>query len=1584
MSAIKVELELVDGSFTNRMLHAGETIAQFNRNVARSSPELRRLAAAGQSVIKSMEQVNERSQGFLGTLRDIAVVTTAVSMGFNKLVNIQDTWIGKVVRTNAEFERLVFQMRAMSGAADPIAEAAKEVDSLVDAAKNAPFSLQALSNGFTKLKATGTDPLAGSLQALQDGVSAFGGTDAVFERTILGISQMSGKGVIQMEELRQQVGESMPQAVALMAASMGISMATLIDKISTGRLAAKPALDLFYAELDRAFGGTAQRMMQTFSGQVARTQTQMQEFARIIGGVDEATGIAGEGGFMATLTAQVRDLNDALDSAGGRNFARMIGDGLNTTVVWLRSAVEAAYEWRQAIGNTAELLAFVAGLKLVGAGLGTLRGLYASATTSIEMLRFGFVRANAAAALHQAALRNTAISIASVDRAARLAAATNLRAMVTMMGRVAPVAGILGLAIYEVADAFDVFGNRGKEAIKTLREFGELSAAEIDKAADNIAKRQADLAKEIAEIEYSAGKSIIFGRQEDRAAKVAEIIAQKKEEADIEGRLAELEADRVKLEEARRKNAESEAQRAADRRMRSFDQQLQGQQRLYRDTRDRINKEADLEVSKAAETGRKVSQIEAERTELLKQNAAEYYKWQLNELGKQLDVVRGAGKDTVMSQTDLMIADRLAEKIDEIKTAQDSLSSFGVIPDIGDGDNTEKSYEKLSKLVDGARDDVASLEDQLNGANSELADFQAKFARGAYGDTSLQQTRELGAEMESLLRKKQALDDINEGAKDIRQDIEQTRIKLLEKRMELEERARDRELTEGEKIALRIREGYYKGFGKDNPAQKAIDGMIEGLALQGKVATRVGDVMQNNTFGNPTANKIETINDKLRDMLGIVTGIGNGVAGISWDGLQNGLSGDFGSLMGGSAPRITNWSGSILELIAKGESGGDYNATLDNGAWTGGPKNLVGMTLNEVRALQKQMLANPANRAKYGNGLGSSALGKYQIVGKTLEGLMGEMGLSGNELFDEGMQDRMASHLLNRRLASGQGMTGLRNEWTSLKNVSDAAIQQALAASANGPTRDRAAGYVDPMVSAPNAMPAMSMLPSVVPSFSAEDQAEINGYMERRNQLQDEFLRQAADLAAEETSLDEATRAQDTADYMDQLRTKITTATESLDGLDKNYRATVQLIEKGDIGVGKDASLPANKELLEIAKQLDAVEKQRADRKEAAGNIDNANLRFKEQELQMERKIAELEKQTANPNARLDSSGLVELRSQLDQYLADVVTVYGKESTEYAAATERKRQILAQFTQQELWQDASASAAKTQELNRSLMGERQARQAAMQQELAEVDAKIAYYKQAGLLDVQATEQFEREKAAIRAKYAQQDPIGNKLKEWGDLQGNLDKAAAGWMDSLADGLAGLITGTGDLRSVLQGIANDMIKMVLKYAMSSFMGNKGKAATPGAGKGAKGGKSGNAMGKMGKAVGIPTGHTGGIAGALTARSMVNPAIFKNARKFHSGANSFGGRRLMPGEMPAIVKKDEGIFTPEQMAALGSAASSNNQSVVINSPVTVNANGGTPEQNADLAEQVRKQMEGTMRGVVVDELRKQQRPGNMLSGR
>jgi len=53
-------------------------------------------------------------------------------------------------------------------------------------------------------------------------------------------------------------------------------------------------------------------------------------------------------------------------------------------------------------------------------------------------------------------------------------------------------------------------------------------------------------------------------------------------------------------------------------------------------------------------------------------------------------------------------------------------------------------------------------------------------------------------------------------------------------------------------------------------------------------------------------------------------------------------------------------------------------------------------------------------------------------------------------------------------------------------------------------------------------------------------------------------------------------------------------------------------------------------------------------------------------------------------------------------------------------------------------------------------------------------------------------------------------------------------------------------------------------------------------------------------------------------------------------------------------------------------------------INAPITVNGSSGTPEQNNDLAKKMARQMEGAMRGVVVDEIRKSMRPGNLMNNR
>jgi muramidase (phage lysozyme) len=112
-----------------------------------------------------------------------------------------------------------------------------------------------------------------------------------------------------------------------------------------------------------------------------------------------------------------------------------------------------------------------------------------------------------------------------------------------------------------------------------------------------------------------------------------------------------------------------------------------------------------------------------------------------------------------------------------------------------------------------------------------------------------------------------------------------------------------------------------------------------------------------------------------------------------------------------------------------------YNETLAYGAYTGGNVELVSMTLNQIDALQTRMLKHPKNALR------SSALGRYQIIRTTLRTLRQQLALTGSELFDKDMQDRMACFLLGQRgidkylagrLKEDTLLFNLAKEWASL------------------------------------------------------------------------------------------------------------------------------------------------------------------------------------------------------------------------------------------------------------------------------------------------------------------------------------------------------------------------------------------------------------------------------------------------------------------------------------------------------------------------------------------------------------------------
>jgi muramidase (phage lysozyme) len=116
-----------------------------------------------------------------------------------------------------------------------------------------------------------------------------------------------------------------------------------------------------------------------------------------------------------------------------------------------------------------------------------------------------------------------------------------------------------------------------------------------------------------------------------------------------------------------------------------------------------------------------------------------------------------------------------------------------------------------------------------------------------------------------------------------------------------------------------------------------------------------------------------------------------------------------------------------------------YNETLDYGKWTGGDVDLTEMTVREVIKLQGEMLAQPGN--DYGGGKGSSAVGRYQIVRKTLRSLVRQGHASLDDLYDAETQDRLAAALLKGRgynqwvagkISTNTFVKRLGPEWASL------------------------------------------------------------------------------------------------------------------------------------------------------------------------------------------------------------------------------------------------------------------------------------------------------------------------------------------------------------------------------------------------------------------------------------------------------------------------------------------------------------------------------------------------------------------------
>ena len=915
MTQIRVELELADGTFTTRMMRAGQTVAQFNSEVAKGNPRLEQMAQRGELVTRSITRADQSTKGFLGTLRDISIVTGVVGLGLAKVANISNSWVGDIIRINAEMERLNFQMQSMSVSSDPMKEAADNVAYLREQAVKMPFTLQTISNGFVKLKATGTDPLNGSLQAIADGVAAFGGSDETFNRSILAISQMSGKGVIQMEELRQQLGESMPRAVELMARSMGVSMADLIKSIGTGQMEAKQALQQFYAELERTYGGRAQYMMQTFDGQVRRMQTSLQQLA-----------MDGGKGFFEEVKNQLMDLNTLLASRQGAQFGAAIGEGLKNTVVFLRQTFDLVIEFKDEILTVGQAMLWAFGGAVVGRGIQSLGRMLGDLGMSLTMLNNQWIayRAGAAGA--------TAATVGLGGAAA--ATGGFIAALGTAISVAVPIASLLVGGVIAVANAFGIFEDKGQKAVDVIRSFSAASREELDLAKELSIKRaeeleraarvqqaiidnaQAQLAERAKLPEgrqwldglFDAANEQLWGRGIE--TQMAEAMANQQQMVEEAAQLRKdiAEAELVFQEETDRKRLEQ-----LNRNLVAQNASAQG---IY--DRQKVAAQARFEQERAdmEENGKTLEEIRAEQQQALYELDLELYnsrrtniRWEMEANLEAQKLANGDELRALKAHYDQLVS-MLAAENDRIAAARP-----GQINLLASGDDkaAETAFNRGSKRLADLQTDIAGIKAELQGANGAVAELQSQIARGDFGDMGREEVVKLTESLQEAISTKEALDALLKGKEDLENDIERARQKQMEQRWENEARAQGRALTDIDKIKFRLENGFYTGYGPADKIREAFALVVNDLDLTGTTAETVGATFRDNTFGDDTGNHIDDITNRVIRLNTALGNTGAGLNSLDFLGLGSGMPNIGGTSVGnGTAAAPSGAPGSAL------------------------------------------------------------------------------------------------------------------------------------------------------------------------------------------------------------------------------------------------------------------------------------------------------------------------------------------------------------------------------------------------------------------------------------------------------------------------------------------------------------------------------------------------------------------------------------------------------------------------------------------------------------------------------------------------
>lgn len=157
-------------------------------------------------------------------------------------------------------------------------------------------------------------------------MSALGKSSADTEGALLAVGQMASKGVVSMEELRQQLGERLPGAMKAAADGAGVTVKELVDMVESGQVLAKDLLPQLARGLDTLYANGSPP--DTLNANWNRLKNSITEVAVALGeggvgtGLSKAAGAAGVAlvGAQEAIVNVGRDIGEFAGAVATGNF----------------------------------------------------------------------------------------------------------------------------------------------------------------------------------------------------------------------------------------------------------------------------------------------------------------------------------------------------------------------------------------------------------------------------------------------------------------------------------------------------------------------------------------------------------------------------------------------------------------------------------------------------------------------------------------------------------------------------------------------------------------------------------------------------------------------------------------------------------------------------------------------------------------------------------------------------------------------------------------------------------------------------------------------------------------------------------------------------------------------------------------------------------------------------------------------------------------------------------------------------------------------------------------------------------------